>query len=225
MPRYFLEFVNLQREKEDQLRSILITIKLFTNTLPITTSRVSQYFYRDDGNNDGITYRKTIVTRIIAPEFIVQFGKPVRRNSNKDENGILVDFEEVQNAGVEYNEKLRGRRGLVCIASKDHNEKSIELFITFVPWGEYSELDGYVVVGECKEWNNLRKWMSNVQVESNLWETPSGDGVWINRCGRLMENNNTNTNNKSKNTGKIKSRKSTKSVKAVDLIFKKRGKL
>lgn len=216
MPRYFLEFVNLQNDKTD---TFLATVKLFHKSLPNTTEKIAQLFKVNDLN---LSYRKTLVTRVIAPEYLVQFGLPVRR-LKKELN--LVDFKEFKNLDITYEQKLTGRSGLVCVAEKP-GIPSMELCILFVPWGKYEELEGYVVVGECKEWSQLRDWLEKVDVakKGESWETPTGDGVWINRCGILEEPQMMKGKiTKGKTTEELK-RSSEGKVKAVDLLFKKRKK-
>lgn len=221
MPRYFIEFINLQKPQDSNghPNTIAVTIKLFHNSLPNTTNRISSLFFTTDPKQ--ITYKKSKVTRVIAPEYLIQFGDPVRRNRNK-KNGIddLIDKIEIAKMhNDKFAKHINGRSGLVCIASKpDDIVQSIQLCVLFVPWGQYPELDGYVVVGECKEWNLLKKWMSNIEVDSDTLEIPTEDGVWISRCGRLQEKGDSkereisSTNRNIKPSGKIK---------AVDLLFKK----
>lgn len=229
MTRYFLEFVNLQRKNKDgEFDSILVTIKLYSNSLPKLSKKVSNLFFNESKND--ITLRKTLVTRIIAPEYLIQFGKSVRRKKPN----IMNSFFELSNDFNEINEKftknIKGRSGLICLANKLNDKfDSIELCILFVPWGEYQELEGYVVIGECKEWKDLRDWMSKIHVKEsinqlNSFEIPTGDGVWVNRCGRLLENED-NIKSKSKrlnNEGNAKHSKNDSKTKAIDLMFKKR---
>jgi cyclophilin family peptidyl-prolyl cis-trans isomerase len=215
MFRYFIEFINI-----DSNDSITVTFKLFSNSLPKTTSKIAKIFYTE--NNKDISYKKSKVTRIIAPEFLVQFGQPVRRSMKSIKN--LIDLQEFENVGEKFYSKLNGRCGLLCIAEKPDllkTEYSIELFILFVPWGKYHELNGYVVIGECKEWVNLKNWMSNVKVKQNeigSWEIPIKDCVWINRCGRIQVKE-LDKNENEKNENNENKRKSNK-IKAIDLLFK-----
>ena len=238
MPRYFIEFVNLQRKngrKDSEMEhpiSLIATVKLFSNTLPNTTRAVAQLF-SGDGKDGTITYRKSQVTRVIAPDYLLQFGKPVRRSKTGVQKiRPLVDVEELQHCKAKLAEKIRGRRGLVCLAAKggkdedEADKRSVELCIVFVPWGEYPELDGYVVVGECKEWAELRKWMSAIDVQEDpatgSWEIPTGNGVWVNRCGQILEKGAThNDKGKAKKEPKEPSAKRPHRVKAVDLLFKR----
>lgn len=236
MPRYFVEFVNLQRKNGRKVSespetecpiSFTATVKLFSNTLPNTTRAVAQLF-SGDGNDGTITYRKSQLTRVVAPEYLVQFGKPVRRSKTGVQKiRPLVDVEELQHCKAKLAEKIRGRRGLVCLAAKGEDEaeadkRSVELCIVFVPWGEYPELDGYVVVGECKEWAELRRWMAAVDVKENpatgSWEIPTGSGVWVNRCGQILDKP---APHRASSRPEEPGAKRPHRVKAVDLLFKR----
>ncbi|KAG0682952.1 hypothetical protein C6P40_004873 [Pichia californica] len=225
MPRYFLEFVNLQNTKdnESQPSSILVTIKLFSNSLPNLTSQIAELFFNE--SKDKVSYKKSQVTRVISPEYIIQFGKPVRRNKDKLNLKLICD-----SIDEKFNKHIIGRQGLLCLAEKPRDsEVSIELFICFVPWGKYPELDGFIVIGECKEWKELRDWSSKIKVKSSFneniqsFEIPSGDGVWINRCGRLLENLNDGKDSDSFKTLEKKRKKTTSpgKVRAIDIMFKK----
>lgn len=228
MPRYFLEFVNLQNKNKDgKFDSILITIKLYSNSLPKLSEKISKLFFNESKNS--ITFRKTIVTRIIAPEYLIQFGKSVRRNKSNNMNSFFApdDFDEIDENFIK---NIKGRSGLICLANKRNDIfDSIELCIVFVPWGKYQELEGYTVIGECKEWKDLRNWMSQINVkesisQSNSYEIPTGDGVWVNRCGRLLENKDTikSKSKRQNDDGNTNNSKSNGKIKAVDLMFKKR---
>ncbi|TID19173.1 hypothetical protein CANINC_003743 [Pichia inconspicua] len=220
MPRYFLEFLNLQKDEPD---SLLVTLKLFHKNLPNTTEKIAQLF---EDNDLKLSYRKTLVTRIIAPEYLVQFGSPVRR-SKKETN--LIDFREFKNLDITFEKKLLGRTGLVCAAEKP-GIPTMELCILFVPWGKYEELEGYVVIGECKEWCQLRDWLVNIDVakQGESWEIPTGDGVWINRCGILEDPikkaKKSNTRVDTETIVEVK-RPAEGKVRAVDLLFKKRKRI
>lgn len=228
MPRYFLEFVNLQNKNEDgKFDSILITIKLYSNSLPKLSEKISKLFFNESKND--ITLRKTAVTRIIAPEYLIQFGKSVRRKQSNNMNSFFAsnDFDEIDEKFIK---NIKGRSGLICLANKpDDKFDSIELCILFVPWGKYQELEGYIVIGECKKWKDLRDWMSKINVKEsinqlNSYEIPTGDGVWVNRCGRLLENKDTikSKSKRQNDDGNTNNSKSDGKIKAVDLMFKKR---
>lgn len=242
MPRYFVEFVNLQRKNGRKVSespetecpiSFTATVKLFSNTLPNTTRAVAKLFSGDgsDGKDstEPITYRKSQVTRVVAPEYLVQFGEPVRRSqAGVQKLGPLVDAEEFRRCEAKYAGKIRGRRGLVCLAAKggeatdEADTRSVQLCIVFVPWGEYPELDGYVVVGECKEWAELRRWMAAVDVKENpatgSWEIPTGSGVWVNRCGQILDKP---APHRASSRPEEPGAKRPHRVKAVDLLFKR----
>lgn len=221
MPRYFAEFVNPETDE-----SIVVTFKLFSNSLPKTTSNIADHFF-SEASKKSVSYRKSKVTRVIAPEYLIQFGYPERKSKETIKNiQTLIDTTEFSNVGEKYNDKLKGRLGLLCIAEKpralDYNTThSIELCVLFVPWEKYQELDGYVVVGECKEWNSLKNWMSKVDVTQNeigSWEIPTGDGIWINRCGKLQESESKET--KSESTDPKQTKRKSGKIKALDLLFK-----
>ena len=183
MSRYFAEFIDLTNSKRDD-ENFIVTIKLFNNTLPKTTNNISKLFYNP--NVKEPTYRKSKVTRVIAPEYLVQFGDIVRRHVN-DNNLKIIDNEECETELPKFNKKIIGRHGIVIAADKldDNNEITTQLCILFVPWGEYDELNGYIPIGECKEWKKLSEWMGKIKVDSINYEIPQDKGVWIRRCGRL----------------------------------------
>lgn len=231
MPRYFVEFVNLQGKAEngntgaEQPKSITVTLKLFSSSLPKTTRAVASLLLPEiSDDKKAVTYKKSQVTRVIAPEYLVQFGRPVRRSKESLEKiSPLIDIEEYRQHEAKLTERTRGRRGLVCVAIRPGEDcpdqyQSVELCIVFVPWGEYQELDGYVVVGECKEWAALSRWMSSVDVRqeptTGSWEVPTGKGVWVNRCGRLQEKGTRETSKREKDAW-------VKKARAVDVLFKK----
>lgn len=230
MPRYFVEFVNTGKKE-----TCVITIKLFHNTLPKITDAVSEQFYNSSKEKTDITYRKSKVTRVIAPEYLVQFGSPVRRNVPSkskliDTNDDVIKNEITISQGESYLKKIQGRRGLICLADK--SGKSFEICIVFVPWGKYKELDNYIVVGECKEWKELSKWMGNVEIleetdslkNVTYLEKPKNDSIWVNRCGRLKEKqiDKEETAKVSVKRGTNTTNVTKRKIKAVDLLFKKK---
>lgn len=233
MARYFLEFVSLQHGKsgDSEQKRITVTIKLFSNSMPSTTKRLAQLFFPECNNGDdqAVTYRKSQVTRVIAPEYLVQFGKPVRRSAASLDRlfggDCVFDCDEIEALGDAYHRKVQGRTGLVCVAERFQGRdsgKSLELCIVFVPWGQHRELDGYTVVGECKEWKALRTWMSGIDVckdATGSWEVPTGDGVWVDRCGRLLEEGEGGLHQEA--AGKRRRKTTPGKVRAVDLLFKR----
>jgi hypothetical protein len=188
----------------------------------VTTQRVAQLFYPESaGSADGnsMTLRKSLVTRVIAPEYLVQFGSAVRKGATTATATKIPLFdtgEAVQYDGVL--KKVHGKRGLLCIA--DGNSDSYELCIVFVPWGRYTELSGCIVVGECKEWKELQRWMSEVDIDIDIddarLEIPAGDGVWIGRCGRLTKME------KVDQQKSISSINSSERLRAVDVMFERK---
>lgn len=230
MSRYFVEFLDLSKSnsksrsksKSSPPRSFICTIKLYQHSLPVTTQRVAQLFYpesADSADGNSMTLRKSLVTRVIAPEYLVQFGSAVRKRATTTTATKIPLFdtsEAVQYDGVL--KKVHGKRGLLCIA--DGNSDSYELCIVFVPWGRYTELSGCIVVGECKEWKELQRWMSEVDIDIDIddarLEIPAGDGVWIGRCGRLIKME------KVEQQKSINSINSNEMLRAVDVMFERK---
>ncbi|CAI8494047.1 unnamed protein product [Pichia kudriavzevii] len=169
--RLFFEFVDVANGS-----SLVVTVKLYEKSLPLTVDNLARHLP---------LYRKSLVTRVV-PEYLVQFGEPLRRS-----RGASLPVVRETGAGVDVG-RVRGRRGVVCFATRGEDaaaawRQSPQLCVVFVPWGEYEELQGYVVVGECRDWRALQAWAYGAERVEDAFdvEGASGGELWVNRVGRL----------------------------------------
>ncbi|QPG73925.1 hypothetical protein FOA43_001240 [Brettanomyces nanus] len=179
---------------EDNLESITVVFKLFCKSLPNTTGHFLELCRGEYGGSKlRGSYKKAAVTRVVAPEYIVQMGKLVKRSEetvNKLES--LVDADEYSQTEPKIRDKLRFKRGgLLCLVAQpsDQNRKPVDLsfFVTLDDLQKYKdrELKGYLIIGELEkpELSKLIHWLQKLHVDEN--DQPI-EPCWIAGCGELV---------------------------------------
>lgn len=180
---------------ENGSEPITVVFKLFCRSLPKTTSNfIDLCTGRYGGDERHCSYKNSLVTRIIAPEYIVQLGK-IDRRSSKTISGLddLLDKQEYAEKAETIREKVRLKHGgyLCVIAGKD---SPFEFFITLTNLRKYrnNELKDYLAIGELEKpsVDALNDWLQQREVDRA--DKPMKE-CRIVRCGELVPKENTST--------------------------------
>lgn len=165
-------FITLQCE---QLGSITIVFKLFSRTLPHTVGNFIK-LCRGEYGELNCSYKRSIVTRVIAPEYIVQMGRIVKR-SDRTMSMFKGIVDEKETHPITFK-----KSGYICLVGGN----SPEIFITLTRLSKFKELDGYKAIGmvEQPSLEELNNWLKKVNVDKA--DRPIAK-IWISRCGELVE--------------------------------------
>ncbi|GME96330.1 unnamed protein product [[Candida] boidinii] len=240
-------FIELKSELPHATSSISLIFDLKTGveTFPKSTEN---FIKLCSGQNDlQLSYKKSPVTRVISPEFLLQLGKIERRTKDKESANFLknvVDEDEYLD-NIKKGEQI-DRAGLLCLAEEIPAEKNenasnndgsetppdskSEFFITLASGlSKYSEMkDKYMVIGHLHSGNmeKLLDWLDEIPVDDD--DRPL-EPVYISRCGELilLSNNEDNSSVDSSavdnNTDK-KTKRDSNEVGALDLLFSRKKK-
>lgn len=239
-------FIELKSELPHATSSISLVFDLETGveTFPKSTEN---FIKLCSGQNDlQLSYKKSQVTRVISPEFILQLGKIDRRTKDKESANFLksiVDKDEYVN-NIKKSEQI-DRAGLLCLAElipadkseRDSNSSSetppesrSEFFITLASdLSKYPEMkDKYMVIGNLYSGNMeiLLDWLDEIPVDDD--DRPL-EPVYISRCGELIllpsneDSSSAGTSSVNKNNDKETKRDSNE-VGALDLLFSRKKK-
>lgn len=156
--------------EEDGSEPITLVFKLFCRSLPKTTGNFIKLCTGKYGGDElHCSYKNTLVTRIIAPEYIVQLGRIDRRSKKTIHRlGGVVDEQEYTEKGETIRDKVKFKHGgyLCAIAGKS---SPFEFFITLTDLRKYrsKELLDYLAIGELEapSLDILNDWLQKREVD------------------------------------------------------------
>ncbi|CDK26839.1 unnamed protein product [Kuraishia capsulata CBS 1993] len=180
---------------------LTLVFDLFENLVPKTVERfVSLCTGR---NSSKVSYKLAPITRVVAPEFIVQAGKIERPSPSgtQPSEKRLLDIQEYNDVILSGRNKNFVSSGLLCVAEmpedSEYDEEIVsvsspEFFITLQSLSQYEEkLSKYLVIGRlASDLDQFVDWMSQIKVDKS--DVPVS-AIWIDRCGELIPNANEKT--------------------------------
>ncbi|VEU20305.1 DEKNAAC101094, partial [Brettanomyces naardenensis] len=205
-------FISLRSDELEE--PITLVFKLFSRTLPVA---VAHFLELCRGEFDKCSYKLSEVTRVVAPEYIVQMGKIVKRSeSTLSRIGDMIDSGEYDKMAVKVREKLKFKKGgLLCLV--DGENSRFEFFVTLDDLRKYKdkELSGYLIIGELEnpEIARVNEWLEKLQVDDD--DRPVSR-CWIDRCGELVAKKSPEEADKSSAVPTT----TTTTTTAYDLLFK-----
>ncbi|ODV83025.1 hypothetical protein CANARDRAFT_106630 [[Candida] arabinofermentans NRRL YB-2248] len=176
-------------------KSIILVIKLYSNKYPIT---IKNFLKLCNGNNSNlISFKKSKITRIISPEFIIQCGE-LKRSRGKLCDFQLVDCKEYEKA-TRGDNNTKYKSGLLCLVYNEDEripiESKFEFFIILKDVSKYKDevqLDKYMIIGELDKGtlSKLIEFCNSIKV--NEMDEPIEE-CYIDRCGEVIRDTTTTT--------------------------------